>query len=163
MVSDVTAPTPPRASPEAAPSARRPTPTEICTEREVCALVEGFYARVRNDPVLGPIFAEHVQDWDVHMPKMIDFWSAALRRTARYRGMPMPVHNALPGLDGDLFARWIRLFRATTAAQGNAALRLRANDLAERIARSLWYGYQLHRRPGQPPRELVLCEEAAPT
>ena len=151
------------ASREAATSPPRQTKPEICTEREVCDLVAAFYARVRDDPVLGPIFAEHVQDWDLHMPKMIDFWSAALRRTARYRGMPMPVHNALPGLDGDLFGRWIRLFRATTAAQGNETLRLRANELAERIARSLWHGYQLHRRPQSPPCELVLCDEAAET
>ena len=134
---------------------------ELCSEDEVAALVTNFYARVRDDEVLGPIFARHVRDWDLHLPKMVDFWSSALRRTARYRGTPMPVHNALPGLDAALFARWLRIFRATTAAQGNAALQSRADELAERIAQSLWYGYQLHHRPERLPRDLLPAEEAS--
>ena len=135
--------------------------SELCSEDEVAALVTNFYSRVRDDEVLGPIFSRHVRDWDRHLPKMIDFWSSALRRTARYRGTPMPVHNALPDLDAALFARWLRNFRATTAAQGNVALQSRANELAERIAQSLWYGYQLHHRPEQLPRGLPAGEEAS--
>ena len=135
---------------------------EACTEREVSDLVGAFYRRVRSDPVLGPIFDAHVQDWPSHLVKMVDFWSAALRRTARYRGTPMAVHNALADLDAELFARWLRIFRATTAAQQNVALQARANDLAERIARSLWHGYQLHRRPEEPSRELVGSDAAEP-
>jgi hemoglobin len=134
---------------------------ELCSEDEVAALVANFYSRVRDDELLGPIFARHVRDWDRHLPKMVDFWSSALRRTARYRGTPMPVHNALPGLDAALFARWVRIFRATTAAQGNAALQSRADELAERIAQSLWYGYQLHHRPGQLPRDLLPAAAAS--
>jgi len=136
--------------------------TEFCSEDEVAALVAAFYSRIRDDEVLGPIFARHVSDWDAHLPKMVDFWSSALRRTARYRGTPMPVHNALPGLDAALFARWVRLFRATTAAQDNAALQSRANELAERIAQSLWYGYQLHHGREDLPRDLLPTEEASP-
>ena len=134
---------------------------EVCSEEEVAALVSNFYSRIRDDEVLGPIFARHVRDWNQHLPKMVDFWSSALRRTARYRGMPMPVHNALPGLDAGHFSRWVRIFRTTTAAQGNAALQARANELAERIARSLWYGYQLHRRPEQLPCDLACAEEGS--
>ena len=135
---------------------------ELCSEREVADLVEGFYRRVRGDGVLGPIFARHVADWDRHMPKMIDFWSSALRKTARYRGMPMPVHVALPGLEADLFARWVAIFKATTAAQPNKALRARADELAERIAQSLWYGYQLHHRPERLAHDLDLRGDSAP-
>ena len=135
---------------------------ELCSEREVASLVSAFYARIRDDEVLGPIFSRHVRDWDVHLPKMVDFWSSALRRTARYRGTPMPVHTALPGLDAAHFARWVRIFRATTAEQGNAALQSRANELAERIAQSLWYGYQWHHRPEHLPRDLPPGSEPSP-
>ena len=134
---------------------------ELCNEDEVVALVADFYARIRDDELLGPIFARHVRDWDRHLPKMVDFWSSALRRTGRYRGTPMPVHSALPGLDAAHFSRWLRIFRTTTAAQGNAALQARANELAGRIAQSLWYGWQLHRRPEQLPRDLMPAEEAS--
>jgi hemoglobin len=121
-----------------------PSP-ELCTEEEVTRLVHGFYANVRRDAVLGPVFDEHVRDWDRHLPTMVDFWSGALRGTARFRGTPMPKHAALPGLSIELFQRWLALFEKTTATLGNPAMAARANELAGRIAESLWYGYQLHR------------------
>ena len=130
---------------------------DICTEEEVSSLVHRFYEAVRADALLGPFFAAHVSDWERHLPKMVDFWSSTLRRTARYRGTPMAVHAALPGLRPELFRRWLELFHATTAAQPNAALQARADDLAERIAESLWYGYQLQRQPDRAPEALTLA------
>ena len=115
---------------------------DLCTEGEIVQLVHGFYDNVRRDEVLGPIFDRHVRNWDAHLPTMVDFWSSALRGTARFRGSPMPKHAALPGLSIELFQRWLRLFRETTSALPNAALAEQANDLATRIAQSLWYGYQ---------------------
>ena len=132
-----------------------PSP-DLCTEEEISRLVHAFYATVHRDAMLGPIFAAHVKDWDSHLPKMVDFWSSVLRRTARYRGTPMPAHVALPGLTSALFQRWLSLFHAGTAAQPNTALRERADEMAERIAQSLWYGYQLHRRPDGLPDELTV-------
>ena len=62
----------------------------------------------------------------------------------------MPKHAALPGLSIELFQRWLGLFRQTTGALSNAALAEKANDLAERMAHSLWYGYQMRQdKPGQ--------------
>ena len=127
----------------------------LCTEEEINHLVHAFYTAVRGDALLGPVFAAHVKDWSHHLPKMVDFWSSALRRTARYRGTPMPAHVALAGLRLEMFQRWLQLFHATTAAQPNAALRERADDLALRIAQSLWYGYQLHRGLPCAPRQPV--------
>ena len=116
--------------------------TPVCTEQEVTELVHAFYAKVRGDAVLGPIFESHVADWDRHLGKLVDFWSSALRGTARYRGSPMPRHAALPGLTTSHFHRWLALFRETTASLGKPALQARADYLAHRIAGSLWYGYQ---------------------
>lgn len=123
---------------------------DLCTEDEVSELVHAFYATVRDDPVLGPVFERHVTDWDTHLGKMVDFWSSALRGTARFRGAPMPKHAALPGLSAELFNHWLKLFRQTTAALPNAALGERANELAGRIAQSLWYGYQMSRADNLP-------------
>ncbi|MEQ4573888.1 MAG: group III truncated hemoglobin, partial [Gammaproteobacteria bacterium] len=52
-----------------------------CSEDEVVRLVHAFYARVRRDPELGPIFERHVADWDAHLRHLVDFWSAMLRGT----------------------------------------------------------------------------------
>ncbi|GAA4354635.1 group III truncated hemoglobin [Variovorax defluvii] len=126
-----------------------PNPAEeLCTEDEVVRLVHAFYARIREDPVLGPIFDARIKDWDRHLAKLVDFWSSTLRGTARYRGAPMPVHAALPGLTPCLFHRWLALFRDTTQALGNPALQRRADELAHRIAGSLWHGYTKRKEPG---------------
>jgi hemoglobin len=130
-----------------------PSPV-LCSEEEITRLVHDFYARVRADATLGPIFDTHVHDWDTHLAKMVDFWSSALRGTARFRGTPMPKHVALPGLTAELFGRWLTLFGQTTADLGNEAMRERANELAQRIAESLWYGYQMSRRGDALPQAL---------
>jgi hemoglobin len=123
---------------------------DLCTEEEIVQLVYGFYDAVRGDAVLGPIFNQHVKNWDTHLPVMVDFWSSALRGTARFRGSPMPKHAALPDLSLELFQRWLGLFRETTTALPNTALAEKANDLAKRIAQSLWYGYQTSQAGDKP-------------
>jgi hemoglobin len=127
---------------------------DLCTEDEISHLVHSFYTRVRDDEALGPIFTAHVKDWDTHLAKMVDFWSSALRGTARFRGTPMPKHIALPGLSAELFGRWLVLFDRTTATLGNVPMRQRANELARRIAESLWYGYQLNQKSDALPAPL---------
>ncbi|AKQ60034.1 group III truncated hemoglobin [Bordetella hinzii] len=132
------------------------TQEPLCTEEDLHDLVHAFYARVRADARLGPIFNTHVRDWDEHLAKLVDFWSAILLRTRRFSGTPMPKHAALPGLDAGLFEHWLALFRDTARAQPNQAMAAQACAMAERIAQSLWLGYQLSRDPQTAPRELQL-------
>ncbi|WP_406625261.1 group III truncated hemoglobin [Acidovorax sp. SDU_ACID1] len=128
---------------------------DLCTEAEISELVHAFYARVRQDEVLGPIFDAHVDDWDHHLAKLVDFWSSILRRTGRFSGSPMTKHAALSDLSAELFHRWLALFRETAAEQPNRAMAAQACAMAERIAQSLWLGYQLNRSPDAMPTELV--------
>lgn len=127
---------------------------ELCTEEEVASLVHAFYARVRRDEVLGPIFDARITDWDHHLAKLVDFWSAILRRTARFSGAPMPKHAALRGLSMELFERWLGLFEATLAEQPNRAMAEQAGQAARCIAQSLWMGYQMSRDPNAIPEGL---------
>ena len=129
--------------------------SDLCTEEEITRLVHEFYAKVRRDEVLGPIFNTQVEDWDHHLAKLADFWSSVLLRTGRFTGAPMPKHAALPGLSADLFHRWLALFREAASAQPNQALGQSAYAMAQRIAQSLWFGYQMSRNPGSLPTELV--------
>ncbi len=112
------------------------------SEADVVALVHGFYAAVREDAVLGPIFARHVDDWDSHLALLVDFWSALLRGTRRFRGAPVTRHNALPGLDARLFERWLALFEQTTTALAHPVLKAEADAQAQLIATRLWERYQ---------------------
>jgi hemoglobin len=134
--------------------------TELCTEAEVAELVNAFYASVREDEILAPIFERHVADWNLHLPKMIAFWSAALRGSKNYRGNPMVVHRALPDLTQPLFERWLDLFQASASVRANRAMADRAVELSQRIAQSLWYGYQLQRGPACLPASLPQHAEA---
>jgi hemoglobin len=126
----------------------------LCTEQEITDLVHAFYARVREDEALGPIFNAHIGDWDRHLARLVDFWSSLLLRTGRFTGAPMPRHIALPGLSAGLFERWLNLFREVSAAQPNRPMGEQAHEMARRIAQSLWMGYQMSRQPGAIPAVL---------
>lgn len=88
---------------------------DMLDEEMIHAVVHGFYAGIRKDDLLGPIFNAAIapEDWPVHLAKMCDFWSATLLRTGRYDGRPLPPHLAIPGLGETHFRRWLTLFRET--------------------------------------------------
>jgi hemoglobin len=127
----------------------------LCTEEEITQLVYAFYTRIQQDKMLGPIFDLHITDWDHHLVKMVDFWSSILRGTGRFRGTPMPKHIALPSLNAELFQQWLKLFHQTAAEQPNQAMAEQACVMADRIARSLWMGYQINHHPDVMPMGLA--------
>lgn len=129
-------------------------PHALCTEEEITALVHQFYDRIRQHPSLGPIFNDHIDDWPAHLDRLVDFWSSILRRTGRFSGAPMPKHVALPGLNAQLFREWLALWRTTAAEQANQAMAEQAVAAAERIAQSLWMGYQAYAQGVDVPRSL---------
>ena len=83
------------------------------SEATIAELVDRFYTVIRNDAVLGPIFMEHVRDWDAHLPKMRAFWSTVVLRTGTYAGRPVEAHERIPGLTHEHFERWLALWEAT--------------------------------------------------
>jgi hemoglobin len=87
------------------------------TEEMIRDVVDGFYDKVRADAVLGPIFDGRIGDhWDVHLPKMYDFWSSVLLMTGRFKGAPMRVHAEMANDVGDSHVdRWLELFGQTVA------------------------------------------------
>ncbi|MCH9639492.1 MAG: group III truncated hemoglobin [Betaproteobacteria bacterium] len=132
-----------------------PDPNQY-TEEIVAQLVHTFYAKARKDPSLGPIFEEHVLDWDAHFVQMTNFWSAQLRGTSRFRGAPMPKHIVLPELTAELFERWLALFQETTQELGNPNLQNHADTVAKFIANRLWQGYQMSNFPDKQPVALQI-------
>jgi hemoglobin len=72
-----------------------------------------FYRRARRDGRLGPVFEAHVHEWDAHLARMTDFWSAALLRTGRYSGRPVERHRLIGGLTAGHFDHWFELFEET--------------------------------------------------
>lgn len=76
----------------------------------IALVVQNFYARVRGDAVLGPIFNTRIEDWPEHEAKIMRFWSSVLLKSGEYHGSPMQVHLAIPNLTGSDFDRWLALF-----------------------------------------------------
>ncbi|MEC9434836.1 MAG: group III truncated hemoglobin [Pseudomonadota bacterium] len=80
----------------------------------VSTLVETFYARVRADPALGPVFEREVgDDWPAHLARLKDFWASVAFNAGRYSGRPVQVHRALTGVAPGHFATWLGIFEAT--------------------------------------------------
>ena len=97
------------------------------------------------------------------MPKMVAFWSTALCGAKSYRGTPALLHRALPGLTHSMFERWLDLFHKAASVLPNRPMAERAVELAQRIAQSLWYDYQLQRAPDQLPASLPRQAAAPPS
>jgi hemoglobin len=139
MVSAVTTPTPtPRP-----PHPKAPGLAAGIDEALIATLVDRFYAAVRGDAMLGPVFAARIDDWDAHLAKLRAFWSSVVLMTGSYKGRPMPVHAAIGGLSVAHFERWLALFAQTAREVCQPAVAAVFVDRSERIAESLQLGLGL--------------------
>ncbi|MGJ3230481.1 MAG: group III truncated hemoglobin [Oceanicaulis sp.] len=78
-------------------------------------LVESFYARVRDDAALGPVFERAIGgDWEPHLATMKRFWESVALGAGAYSGRPIPAHHKhLPHIQPAHFQRWLALFQQT--------------------------------------------------
>lgn len=79
---------------------------------EISELVDRFYAKVRLDPEIGPIFNAAIDDWPAHLSLLKDFWGTVLLTERSYKGDPLAKHMPL-SLDPSHFGRWLELFEET--------------------------------------------------
>lgn len=112
----------------------------------ISTVVDRFYENVRDDRLLGPIFAAKVTDWPSHLNRMKLFWGSVLHNSGAYSGNPMLKHLAIPGLTREHFSHWLDLFRQTLleVEPDERATEL-VHDRARMIANSLLNGIAIHR------------------
>lgn len=110
--------------------------------------LDAFYARVRGDTLIGPVFAAAIPDpdWPRHMATIQAFWSSVLFKTGRYKGNPFGKHLALGQIQPPHFARWLGLFEETARAHFPRDVAAILVERAHRIGDSLKAG--LFFRPG---------------
>jgi hemoglobin len=128
---------------------------DVVTEDTIRAQVHAFYARVRRDRVLGPIFAAAISDgaWPTHLEKMCAFWSSVMLTSGRYKGDPVTAHRKITGVEPPMFGNWLDLFEATAAELFVPRIAERFACKARRIAESLKLA--MFFRPDQPwPEDL---------
>lgn len=128
------------------------------TEAQIEDLVAAFYARIRRDPELGPIFSAAIgDDWSAHLKTMCSFWSSVMLTSGKYKGRPIPAHLKLTGIEPRHFARWLTLFEATAVDLFPAPLAAAFLERAKRIAESFKLAFAFHAAdpemwvPGMPP------------
>ncbi|MCF2502156.1 group III truncated hemoglobin [Dyadobacter sp. CY107] len=89
------------------------TKQEILDIDDIKLLVDSFYAKVRADALLSPVFNERISDnWPQHMEKMYKFWQTVLLKEHTYYGSPFTPHAMLQ-VDHAHFEKWIDLFVGT--------------------------------------------------
>jgi hemoglobin len=105
-------------------------------------LVHEFYADVRADPVLGPVFDGAIGNrWDAHLARMVEFWSTVMLGTHNFQGNVFGTHMALSGVEPEHFRRWLGMFFTTTERLFEPAVAQEFQVVGKRIASSLQYGY----------------------
>jgi hemoglobin len=109
------------------------------TEAMIERLVHAFYDKVRSDPLLAPVFAARIADWEPHLAQMCAFWSSVALMTGRYHGTPMVKHMPLP-VDADHFDRWLALFEQTATEICPPPAAAHFAERSRRIAASLELG-----------------------
>ncbi|MEL7221218.1 MAG: group III truncated hemoglobin [Bacteroidota bacterium] len=88
--------------------------TDIANRDDIKLLVDSFYAKIRKDELLSPVFASRIADdaWGKHLTRMYSFWNTVLFIEQSYKGNPFARHATLP-VDDAHFKQWIHLFHAT--------------------------------------------------
>lgn len=115
----------------------------------ISQLVENFYSRIRSDALLGPIFADRIEDWPPHLDRMKTFWRSILMNSGEFSGNPMQKHLAISGLNESHFAHWLELFYATLRDMENhPAATHHVGTRARMIADSLLTGISMHEQGG---------------
>jgi len=121
-------------------------------EDSLTLLVDTFYAKVREDVLIGPVFNRAIADWPGHLGKLQSFWSSVMLASGRYKGRPLPAHvRHADSISPASFERWLGFWRETTEELFEPGPAAALQDKAERIAESLSLGIDFHRDPKSVP------------
>lgn len=104
---------------------------EITEREDVVLLVNSFYEKVKQDSLLGPVFAK--VDWPRHLPVMYNFWSSMLLGEQSYQGNPFQKHVGLE-ITVSHFDRWLELFHQTVDENFRGEKANEVKDRARNIA-----------------------------
>jgi hemoglobin len=106
-------------------------------------LVSHFYAEVRADPLLGPLFNRAIADWPTHLERLSAFWSSVMLTTGRYKGQPLPAHlRHQAEITPEKFERWLALWedsaRRCLPPEAAAAVIAKAHRIADSLQMALF-------------------------
>lgn len=108
----------------------------------IATLVNDFYADIRRDAVLQPVFDDAIgADWEPHLARMVDFWCSVMLASGEFKGNVFGKHMQLEGIGLEHFRRWLALFEMHARRLFEPAVADGFMAAARRIAASLQYGF----------------------
>lgn len=112
------------------------------TEPLIRHVIDAFYAKVRRDAALGPVFDAIIKDhWPAHIERICAFWLTATRLGSGYEGRAfMPAHLRHVSIRPELLPQWLVLFRQTARDLCPRPAADVLIDIAERMAESIRIG-----------------------
>ncbi len=126
----------------------------IESRQDVRLLVDAFYAAIRKDGLLGPIFNERIPErrWPAHLEKLTDFWETNLFGIARFKGNPSRKHvdldrHLLSTITAHHFEHWLGLWCATVDELFEGERAEQAKSAARRMASAQFGVIVQHRLP----------------
>lgn len=119
-----------------------PATSNPLSRHSLRALVHDFYADVRRDAALAPVFDAAIgAHWETHLERMVEFWCTMMLDTRSFSGSVFGTHMQLKGVEPVHFERWMSLWYRHTAVGFEAADRKQLREKAEMIGRSLFLGF----------------------
>jgi len=123
------------------------TPRFAITGAQIDQVMAVFYAAIRRDPLYGPIFNGHINDWPEHEEKIGRFWRNAILREQCYDGRPMRAHKQAGNIKPEHFDGWLKLFDASLAKVLPPETAAQWSEMAHRMGRGLRMGVEDSSRP----------------
>ena len=124
----------------------------IAGRKEVSLLVNTFYAKIRKNELLGPIFNGHIPDekWPEHLSKLTDFWETNLFGIVKFKGNPTQKHlnvdrNLNHTVSQEHFGRWLQIWFVTIESNFCGVLANKAKEGARRMANGQFMAIFNHR------------------
>ena len=119
---------------------------DIENRDDIFLLVNTFYAKIKIDTFIGPIFLEIIPEnqWESHLEKLTDFWETNLFFVRKFKGNPMKAHKDLDSnfnhtISQEHFGRWLQLWFETIDALFTGTKAHEAKERARNIASIMFF------------------------
>ena len=108
----------------------------------IAILVNDFYADIRQESLLGPVFNGVIGDhWEPHLARMVDFWCSVMLASGEFKGNVFGKHMQIQGVEMAHFRRWFGLFETHVRRLFAPEVADEFMAVAKRIGASLQYGF----------------------
>ncbi|NKI27046.1 group III truncated hemoglobin [Arenibacter sp. 6A1] len=124
--------------------------TEIRNRKDVNLLVITFYGKIRQHPILGPIFNGIIKDWESHLELLTDFWESQLLLQRKYVGNPIVAHQEVDAkinhsITPEHFGLWLNEWYATIDELFEGDIAHIAKNRAQKMSTMLYMHMYQHR------------------